>query len=248
MRGLRLPAVTRRNWEAGRSYHHRWDVWRTGPQVGMRITAVLGTPYVPTDGPAVHLDGALAFAAENDIDAAPLGRTAWVVPLPLRCLWVSEEGLPLWACSDLLPSDPVATGQAYWHKRYPSHRSEFSAKPNANTKAGRWKDYRVPLTTIATERLEAYAIGDPAEVQRLLDTYVSHVGKKPSQGYGRVLRWLVEPAEVTEADVLRWRTTPAAYWQGKPLPEGMVIGPRRSWTPPYWYRPWQAVCVVPARG
>lgn len=206
------------------------------------ITAELMTPVVHAEQAGTHLDSILSFAAltahpmQSGLDDAPC-----VVPLPLQLAFVSATGLPLWACTPLMPREAVA-GREYWHKRYPTQRAEFGDRQSANTSAGRWREYRVPLATDAASSLHALCIGDQAEIERLL-MVVSHIGKKGSQGFGRVGRWTVTPAGHTLEDVLALRAVPVEFFAGR-HPCG-VLAPAKAWTPPYWYAPWWSACMVP---
>lgn len=225
-----------RTWEDRRDEYARLT---TEPII---VTAQLATPVLHAERERTHLDSILAFAALTDHPVRSAFGAAAVFPLPLDLVWVSPTGQPLWACTPLMPAgDGVATRE-YWHKRYPSHRAELGRKLNANTTAGRWKEYRTPVHAQSVDRLHALAIGNGEEVSRLLAT-VTHIGKKTSIGYGRVAHWHVTRASHTLADVLAMRSVPIAYCQDSHLVG--QIAPNCGWTPPYWYAPWWTDCVVP---
>ena len=209
------------------------------PKTPIIITAELVTPILHAEQDRTHLDGILSAAAITDHPHPSGWDHVAIVPLPLDLAWVSPQGLPLWACTPLMPASDTHTSREYWHKRYPSHRAELGDKQSANTSAGRWREYRMPVQAQSVDRLYALAIGNHDEVQRLLDG-VSHIGKKGSMGYGRVARWTVTPAAHTLADVLAMRPVPVASG----LIESGVTEPIRGWTPPYWYAPHWADCVV----
>lgn len=206
------------------------------------VTAEMASPIIHAENDRTHLDGLLSFAALTAHPVASQYDGAAVLPLPLELLWVSPEGLPLWAATPLMAATPAQSSKEYWHKRYPSHRADMSKKQSADTKTGRWKEYRVPLHAQSTERLHALCIGHAGEIEALL-SLVTHIGKKGGMGYGRVARWHVTPGEHGAADILARRLVPVAY-----DPEGAsggIVSPLRGWTPPYWYMPWWAPCVSP---
>lgn len=223
--------------------------WSDLPKQPLCVTAIMSTPVVAGVDNRINLDGLLASAALTTHPyPSQWGRDGDVtLPLPLELLWVSDTGLPLWAATPLQPLGDAVDGREYWHKRTPSHRADFGVKLNAVTTAGRWKEYRVPLRTVTTDRLTALCIGNQAEVERLLAS-VSHIGKKGSVGYGRVARWLVEPAgdAVVADQLLALRPVPIAYYDGKPAPQHGVLRQREAWTPPYWVARWHQPCVCPA--
>lgn len=216
------------------------------------IRATLGTPYVPAepDG-AVHLDSLLAwaFVATRPYPIRFEGRPASVVPIPpLAVLWVSPEGLPLFAASDLYPQGATLRGREYWHRRYPVDRAELGTRLRASLTAGRWKEYRIPLSTIRAPVLQGLALGDPDGLRDLLQS-VSHVGKKGAMGFGRVLEWAVEPRadapEVVVRTILDRRRVPVAYWVEQDASWSVARAARSAWTPPYWYEPWSELVTVP---
>ena len=228
------------------------DRYEALPKEPLLIRAMLGTPYVPAepDG-SVHLDAILS-AMVLDTHPVPHHRDeeACVVPLPIELEWVSPEGLPLWVCSDLRPQGDVIRDSEYWHKRAPEDRMDLATKQRMETRRGRWKEYRVPLSTIRTPELRAVCIGNPEEVSRLLQE-CSHVGKKSSQGFGRVLEWSVsllgEDESVVRGSALKARPVPARYLlekEGEIRLVGGVSYTRRSWTPPHWHMPWADLAVV----
>lgn len=82
---------------------------------------------------------------------------------------------------------------------------------------------------------KAKAIGDPAEVGRLL-AGISYVGKRRSNGFGEVCEWRVEPLEAFTLvrDERLTRSIPAeavGLLQGY-VPEGAPLPV--AWTPPQW--------------
>jgi hypothetical protein len=225
-----------------KSWEDQRDEWATAAKEPLVVFAELATPVVGLG--ALHLDGILSSAAMTLHPAPSSFDTAAVIPLPIELAWVSQDGLPLWAASDLTPAAEAARGAEYWHKRNPGHRADLGSRMNAVTTAGRWKEYRVPMQTAAVDRLFGLCVGALDEVERLLAA-VTHVGKKGSIGYGRVGRWTVTPAGARSVDeIVAMRNAPVEYYAGR-QPDG-VVKPLASWTPPYWHAPWHRACIGPA--
>ena len=239
-----LPRVA--PWNKGkRSYtwEQRRDDYAALPKTPIIITAEIVTPILHAERERTHLDGILsAGALTNHPQASNYDQVA-VIPLPLELAWVSPQGLPLWACTPLMPAGEGLATREYWHKRYPSHRADFGSKLNAVTSAGRWREYRVPVHAQSIDRLHALAIGNAEEIERIL-AVVTHIGKKGSMGYGRVARWSVTPVDHTLDDVLAMRPVPVAYYDGRQPVGSLALN--RGWTAPYWFAPWWADCMVPA--
>lgn len=216
------------------------------------VTATLATGYVAGDleTGALMLDGMLGFALLQSLPY-PVEFSqahAATIPVPLDLLWVSPDGRPLWACAPLVPVSASAAGREYWHRRYPVHRADLDRTGKAWTAAGRWKDYRTPITVRTPCDLAALVIGHAGEIARLLQ-YVTHAGKLVKTGYGYVGAWSVEPAagmtrEEARAVILASRAVPVMALGDL---GGTVAGriEPRGWTPPYWYLPWHDPCLVP---
>lgn len=69
----------------------------------------------------------------------------------------------------------------------------FKGKGRAeiDTARGFFKAYRNPLVYHVMPEIVFYAVGDKAEIERLLQN-IAYLGKKSSQGYGEVSEWIVE--------------------------------------------------------
>lgn len=237
-----LPEVS--PWRRGKrtlTWRERCTYYATLPKQPIVIIADLVTPILHAEHDATHLDGLLSYAAITDHPVPSKWGDVAIVPLPLDLLWVSPSGLPLWACTPLVSADTAIPSREYWHKRYPTDRAEFGGKESANTRSGRWREYRVPVAAQSVSRLCALAIGNADEVRRLLDAVVTHIGKKGAMGYGRVGRWRVEDAEFDISEIVARRAVPV----DSGLRTGGRVTPRRGWTPPYWYAPHWLDCHAP---
>lgn len=65
-------------------------------------------------------------------------------------------------------------------------------KQEIDTLRGFFKAYRNPLVYHTISEIVFYANGDKAEVERLLNNNIAYLGKKSSQGYGRVKEWIIK--------------------------------------------------------
>ena len=236
-----LPVVWPSKVEKGYGYRELLDKYQSLPKMALKVTGTLLTGFVPTDSDGkLHLDGILSSAVlASHPCTAKYPKGAAIIPLPLDMLWVSDNGWPLWASSDLTPLERYESAEL-WHKRYPTHRADLGVKMSANTSAGRWREYRVPVGALSPTTIAAVCIGNKDEIERLL-SYVTHVGKKGSAGYGRVV-WDVSQYEGGDvADLIH---------QNKDLPLDYAIErnlrgtpmPTQGWTPPYWFAPNWSLC------
>jgi len=132
-----------------------------------------------------------------------------------------------WACS-FACGEPKREEIKHWHKRFDfslgtEHIDFGDRRGKVDVKSGRYKNYRMPLVTYLVPKLEWYVVGKPIDVEVLL-SYITHIGKKRSQGFGRVAKWTVE----------KWPED-LSHLRAIPDPNGdMDMGIR----PPYWLA-WQ---------
>jgi CRISPR type IV-associated protein Csf3 len=100
------------------------------------------------------------------------------------CSWAQPQ--PWW----------VEEGHDYWNKRFDQNFAylvNFGGKRGkVIIEKGRYKAYHTPVFYYVALQIEWYCVGDGAEIERLLST-VTHIGKKRSQGWGRVSQWEIEP-------------------------------------------------------
>lgn len=159
---------------------------------------------------------------------------AYDLPTPLKRLWTSADGLPLWAASVFTPVGEDETDTVYLHKRL--GRFEFSERqPKSNV--GRWMDRRIPKQAHICKTWRSWCVGNRDEIAMLLEN-VRFIGKHRNIGYGEVAGWDIDPWEGSDLEtivqgerLLHAVPVEAAETLGV-LPEGptCLVG----WTPPQW--------------
>lgn len=189
----------------------------------------------------VNLDNLLARAVVDDATGGwglPNEPGAYLLPVPLLCVWRSDNGHPLWAATQFVPDGLSARDVAYWHKRAQSGNwtGTKSGKFSIRSTSGRYMERRVPLPTVVAFEWVASCVGNATEIGRLL-ARITHVGKRRSNGFGEVRRWEIRQAETFRliADGALTRPLPAAAIEL--LPEGVLpVGEPApvGWTPPQW--------------
>jgi len=177
----------------------------------------------------IHLDGLLARAV---VERATNGRLladseeGYWIPLPLKMLWQSEEGYPLWASTVLYPASDTINDIYVRHKR--NSGGEFHNKKKMVTRAGPWMERRIPTPTQVCDRYEAQCIGNIDAVKSLLAGF-THIGKLR---LARVNAITVEPAD----EFLLWCNN--TLLRPVPIASGAIALTERSsligWTPPCW--------------
>lgn len=183
------------------------------------------------------LDGILAYAYmrrhhPEKLEEGTIKSAEELIPieLPLEKRGSGDDWY--YACS-FATFDCLEEVKRYWHKRLDQRLAEDlvdfgKRRGTVDVKSSSYKAYRMPLNIMLIPKLEWYAVGDHAEIESLLK-YITHIGKKPAQGYGRVASWKVEP---WEEDLSHQRPTPDQNGN-------MMMAIR----PPYWLNEHQRMCV-----
>lgn len=132
-----------------------------------------------------------------------------------------------------------------YSKRWNSGKDECvkfvgKGKQEIDTARGFFKSYRNPLIYKPIPQVVFYACGDKQEISRLLEN-ISFLGKKSSQGYGKIKKWTVESIDedrsIFYGDKLM-RFVPADKIKGDyDMREAAVIPPT--------YRDERTMCYVP---
>lgn len=180
----------------------------------------------------LHFDGLLARAVVTTATRGHLLADAtepYWIPLPLKMLWQSDDSLPLWAASSLLPTGVTAEDVYYRHKR--NSGGWLHNKRKLITRNGRFMERRIPTPTLVCERLVARCIGNAEWIGRLLEGF-THIGKLRT---ARIRHVVIESADFTERDICidgdtLIKAVPAAANIVPWLHNPQVVG----WTPPHW--------------
>lgn len=210
----------------------------------LKVTARLGSPIVFAE--PLMLDGLLEYRSchLNQIGGGLLTRSDPApvygeVPIPL--LRKQFGGLLVPCCSS-----PVFLTDHQWHehvcKRFPTEFSELLQRDKLtklNTTGGRYKSFRLPLHCRSVEQLVWFCWGHRRPLLKMLRGIPS-LGKKRSDGYGRVTEWSVAAVEQDYSwfaprgnDLLLMRPLPAC----DALP-GNLTGYRADFgavQSPYWH-------------
>lgn len=174
------------------AYRDRYDLESLRVRAHLR-TGVVADRWMP-------LDGILLYQAHRDKD----GPQVMTVPGGYTCQGVSTLPLGIvhpgrrnwyYQCSWAQWSHDVE-GRDYWNKRFDAQFADLvdfdSRRGKVIIEQGRYKAYHMPIFYRAALWVEWHCIGDRVEIEQLLST-VTHIGKKASQGWGRVARWEIEP-------------------------------------------------------
>ncbi len=223
--------------------HHRIPRSEMEP---LRITAWLQTPVVTSDT-FLPFDGALYYTAMRERYGAQLftepgqDHSIRVPAVSLPLMRHHEEG-PMWFYAASFARWPaeVADGGSHWNKRFSTARSHLvdfgNRRGTVNTGSAQFKAYHMPVFYRHALSVSWYVVGHRDSIERLLP-FLTHLGKKCSQGWGAVLRWEVEPWpedwSIRDSDGRLMRAVPSET--------GILTGFR----PSYWLPKNQALCELP---
>ncbi len=147
--------------------------------------------------------------------------------------WYYHASFALW------PSD-IAYGIDYWNKRIDVSMVELvdlAGKHRIDVSRGSYRSYHMPVYYRHALYVWWYVCGERNSIMRLL-SMATHIGKKTSQGWGRVSSWSVETVEddwsIYGPNGLPMRAIPSSH--------GTL---RTGYRPPYWDARNQELCIVP---
>jgi len=211
----------------------------------------MAAPFSAVDH--IRLDGLLAYQSLRHILGSDFynldpNKTTIEAPLPLeKCENDSEQWW--WACSFgayHLDYKALSTWKKRWDDQHDSLvKFPEKRKPRIDHKAGFFKAYSMPLVVRGAKEIVFCGYGNIIEVKKIL-TGVTHIGKKRSQGYGRVSK--IEVKETSDKwycwteDKQATRAIPISKTKIRELSQGSIVAVNMAYRPPYWKRDNYAMC------
>jgi hypothetical protein len=223
------------------------------PKEPLLITLRLGSPFAVTGW--LPLDGTLHWLVKRDLSpeefeamcaeaaAAGLDEENCDVPLPLDER--EAAGRHYWAAS--FGAWQGIESVTRWHKRWDEQHDDlvdFDKRPaKVFLRGGHFLTRQMPLVIHSAPEITFWAMGNRAEVQRLLGS-CNHIGKAAASGYGRIRDVLVEP-RANDRSCWRegWPTRAIPVGGGEGLPAERLA--YTGYRPPYWWPANQATCLAP---
>jgi CRISPR type IV-associated protein Csf3 len=150
-----------------------------------------------------------------------------------------REKLGEWyyACSFAQWPEQIADGCDHWNKKFDSKLMDYLEwRGKINIGSGKYRAYHMPIFYRHALWLNWYAVGDRNEIEHLLP-FVTHIGKKYSQGWGRIVKWEIEKADFDWSE----HDENGNVMRSLPSETGILYGIR----PSYWLRENQVECILP---
>jgi len=171
----------------------------------------------------IHLDALLAWALmPMQTPRRCLDRSDTPDDIQLPLLRSRVHGSKVWHASALFPEQEGSETLRYWRKKFRQDRLHLTTG-SPNLQNGVYREYNMPVPLLLVPRLIAYASGKRKEVKRILKKHITALGKKRSQGFGRIVEIECVETEndwslVAEGIAMRWLPLPGAMRQVRPKP------------------------------
>lgn len=215
-------------------------------------TNVVSDEYLPLDGiirdaAMFHHFGFKSFSLPGgEIENPNLPPRA--MPLDKRV----RGNIYYYACSFAYPQPWwITEGIDHWNKRFDFNLSsliDFNGKRGTvNVQSARYRAYHMPIYYRVTRKIEWFCFGEKDLIGKYL-ALVTHIGKKRSQGWGRVARWEVNDCQEDWSEMKNGK--PMRALPANSFPEEHQFKVRHyAVRPPYYtvghFKPNQMLCVVP---
>jgi|GEM_PF-1895086 len=135
------------------------------------------------------------------------------------------DGSWCWKASAFMPGGPVAETTRFIRSRFRRDRIEITnGSPNLTN--GVYRDYNIPVPLILCRTMVAYCVGDRRKIRRELRRELKFLGKKGSDGFGKVV-----DVEVDVVDEDLSMTKDGKAMRYLPDPDGWRMV---RMIPPYW--------------
>jgi CRISPR type IV-associated protein Csf3 len=230
----------------------REEIYAKSRHRPMRISVDLLSPVVSAFA-WISIDSILALAVLHDMagdDATDMlgGNASDLIDIPLP-LERQDTWSPRWYWKASFGIYDAYESMARFHKKWDEDYDDIvdfgpKRQPRVQISSLHFKSMDMPISLLSTKEIVWFADGDAAETQRLLASYVTHVGARAGAGYGRIGEWVV-----TEVD-----DDYSCWIDGKPvrsIPVGLGsqdTSMRREYygfRPPYWAPQNQTLCYMP---
>lgn len=195
---------------------------------------------LPLDGILYHYAMREHYGAQNvTLSGAGLD----VPPITLQLAKVDAD-TPYWfyRSSYAVWNGTVTEWTDHWNKRFDQHYSDLvdfrGKRGKVIIEQGAYKAYHMPIHIRHALSVSWYVHGDGSWIERML-RFISHIGKKGSQGDGAILRWVVEPISDD------WSVYGPTDQLMRCIPSHSAAGLFVGYRPSYWQKENQTLCLVP---
>src|SRR3990167_2556451 len=213
----------------------------------MLRSGVVGYAFLPLDGMLLY-QAHREWAGQQTVTLPGEYSAQGGLSLPLDKAQFANHDYSKWywyyKCSWAQWPEHTVEASDYWNKRFDAHLADLidfeDKRGQVIVEKGQYKAYHHIVFYRSALWVEWYCVVDKVEIEALLST-VTHIGKKSSQGWGRVNRWEIKAISddysVWYGDTLM-RGVPPSEAPGYPTG---VYGIR----PSYWNKNNQMLLALP---
>lgn len=224
----------------------------------------LGSPIAASD-PYIHLDSFVAYAAgvesigvEGLAELEDGGEPEYFADeMPFKRYEADGEWVWATTAAGIATADGTDIDErerwsaTKWRKHFDDDPVHQIKETHINTSSGSFKSYNAALPYTGADELtfffEPAADSEPERVLELIDRHVSGIGKKRSQGFGRIRDLdLVDASDTVQSGIYHngtWlRSVPTEF---APTVVSGITYERRTVRPPYWHAANQAMAYAP---
>jgi CRISPR type IV-associated protein Csf3 len=216
----------------------------------LKVTAYLETniicnDFITFDGIISYLES-LSYVARGIINPDALVTEDDLIDIPIPIEKYKFEDDFVYKSSIGL-FDGIETIEK-WKKKYPTEYIHFIENKKVGINRGTRKDYNMPMISFSTDKIIFYVVGKKQNISVMLKK-MKFLGKKSSQGYGKVRKWSIE--DVEEKNCFWFlRSFPIKFvnlvkYIGSLDFDFSLISRFSSYKPPYWARKNHTICYLP---
>lgn len=133
-----------------------------------------------------------------------------------------------------------------WHTKNDDNVYFKKGKHRVDTGAGYYKNYHMKMNLKSYKTVTFYVRGDMEKIKYYLETYITYIGKKGSQGYGKIREMLFEEIEdnysIIKNDKIM-RPIPVRFFNYDKLIDKIIT--EHAIIPPYWREDERELCIMP---
>jgi len=217
-----------------------------------KMLVELNSPMASSD-PFIHMDSFLSYAAGiESIGYDELHNIEeksepvyFEDEMPLKKYKTSGEWV--WASSVAMTLEEKEIDKwciTNWKKRFDVDQEHQKKDTQIPISAGKFKSYNSKLAYAPVERIIFLFEGDPEKVKTLMKN-IDGIGKKTSQGYGKIKDYSIEPTDKQYSiydSGHTLRSLPKEFISG--IEPGIRVE-RRTVRPPYWHPDNQKMSLPP---
>ena len=217
----------------------------------LKISCYMQTNFICND--YINLDGILEYCeAQNLLEQGVIEGNGNIkeedlvdIDIPIQKYFYNENKYIYMSSIGLF--DGVQSIEK-WKKKYPTDYIDYIKKDKVIINSGKRKDYNMPMICYSCEKIVFYCIGIRKEIEELLKN-LYFIGKKSSQGYGKIRKTIIEDIEL---DKCNWKIKQFPISKEddfiKILTEKKDIyksAGNIACRPPYWAKKNIETCLIP---